>query len=139
MRAIDRLKAACSMKATRRSVDLPDGTQLEYWAPPVTLAQRARAQKAAGNDDATQFALQLLVMIAAEEDGSKMFTTAEIAELTNRLPAAIVETLMLQLLTWEPKEEDAEPLDLKSDQSPVEVGPPAVCTVRGGPRTQENA
>jgi hypothetical protein len=97
-KALDRLKLAVSMKATRKAVTLPDGSEFEFWSAPVTLAQRARAQKQAGNDDATSFALQLLVMLAQDESGQKMFALGEVAELRNELPASVVESLMLQLL-----------------------------------------
>jgi hypothetical protein len=99
------------MKATRRSVDLPNGTEFEFYSKPVTLAQRARAQKQAGNDNTTDFALQLLVMMAEDENGAKLFTAGEIAELRNELPASVVEGLMLQLLqeAEAAEQEDASP------------------------------
>ena len=111
MRALDRLKASVVMKATRRSVELPNGDEFEFYSKPVTLAQRARAQKQAGNDNATDFALQLLVMMAEDENGSKLFSAGEIAELRNELPASVVEALMLQLLqeAEAAEEEDASP------------------------------
>ena len=110
MRALDRLKASVVMKATRRSVELPNGDEFEFYSKPVTLAQRARAQKQAGNDNATDFALQLLVMMAEDENGSKLFSAGEIAELRNELPASVVEALMLQLLQdADPEEEAADP------------------------------
>jgi hypothetical protein len=110
MRALDRLKASVAMKATRRSVELPNGDEFEFYSKPVTLAQRARAQKQAGNDNATDFALQLLVMMAEDENGAKLFSAGEIAELRNELPASVVEALMLQLLQdADPEEEAADP------------------------------
>jgi len=113
-KALDRLKASVAMKATRRAVTLPDDSEFEFYSAPITLAQRARAQKQAGNDNATDFALQLLVMMAQDENGQKMFAPGEIAELRNELPASVVEALMLQLLQDAEPEEDAEPLDMKS-------------------------
>lgn len=111
MRALDRLKASVVMKATRRSVELPNGETFDFFSKPVTLAQRARAQKQAGNDNATDFALQLLVMMAEDENGSKLFAAGELAELRNELPASVVEALMLQLLqeAEAADEEDASP------------------------------
>lgn len=104
--ALDRLKKSVSMKPQRKVVDLPDGSQFEFFAPPITLAQRAKAQKLAPNDDATAFALQLLVMVATDESGQKLFQAGEIAELRNELPASVVEALMLQLLSDEEEEEE---------------------------------
>ena len=96
--ALERLKAAVAMKATRRSITLPNGDEFEFYSKPVTLAQRARAQKTAGNDNPTDFALQLLVMLAQDENGQKLFGPGDVAELRNELPASVVEGLMLQLL-----------------------------------------
>ena len=53
------------MKPARRSVELPDGSEFEFYMTPLTLAERARAQKQAKSEDATDFALQLLVSKAA--------------------------------------------------------------------------
>jgi hypothetical protein len=112
------------MKATRKAVTLPNGEEFEFMSRPVTLAQRARAQKQAGNDNATDFALQLLVMLAEDENGQKLFGAGEIAELRNELPASVVEAMMLQLLQ-DPEPEDAEPLDMKSTGGRAAKGQPA--------------
>ena len=113
------------MKATRKAVTLPNSEEFEFWSPPITLAQRARAQKLAGNDDATSFALQLLVMLAQDENGQKMFAPGEVAELRNELPASVVEGLMLQLLTDAEPEEGEEASDMKSDKGAAEQRQPA--------------
>ena len=110
--ALDRLKKSVSMKPQRKSVELPDGSEFEFFAPPITLAQRAKAQKQSGSDDATSFALVLLSMVATDESGQKLFQPGEIVELKNELPAAVVELLLLQLLSE--NEEEEEPTDMKS-------------------------
>ena len=115
MKAIDRLKASVSMKPTPRTVTLPNGDVFEFLSRPVTLAQRARAQKQAGNDSATDFALQLLVMLAEDENGQKLFDLGDIAELRNVIPASLAESLMLQLIS-EPEEEQ-EAFDPKPSSS----------------------
>ena len=113
-KALDRLKKSVSMKPQRRSVELPDGSEFEFHMTPLTLAERTRAQKQAKSDDATDFALQLLVSKAKDASGTPLFGAGEIAELRNALPASVVEALMLQLI-GEPEEEEEE-LDLKSSQ-----------------------
>ena len=120
--ALERLKKSVSMKPQRKAVDLPDGSEFEFWAPPITLAQRARAQKQAGNDDASAFALQLLVMVAQDENGGKLFNVGDLAELRNALPASVVEALMLQLLTDAEMEEGDEALDMKSTRRSASKG-----------------
>ena len=67
-KALDRLKKSVSMKPVRRAVELPDGSEFEFWMTPLTLAERTRAQKQAKSDDATDFALQLLVSKAKDEN-----------------------------------------------------------------------
>ena len=114
MRAIDRLKKACSMKSQRKAVELPDGSELEYFMTPLTIAERKKAQKAAKDDDPTEFALQLLVQKAKDENGGQLFTIADLPEMRLALPASVVEALMLQLLADEESEEEAEELDMKS-------------------------
>jgi len=104
------------MKATRRSVELPNGEEFEFFSRPVTLAQRARAQKLATNDTPAEYALQLLVLMAQDENGQKLFMPADIGELRNELPASVVEALMLQLLQDAEPEEGDEALDMKSDK-----------------------
>ena len=113
MKALDRLKAAASMKPQRKVVDLGNSEEFEYWSTPTTLAERARAQKNARSDDATDFAMQLLVAKAKDENGTPLFTVADIPEMRNALPASLVESLMLQLLAGsdeaEEEEEDPKP------------------------------
>lgn len=117
MRALDQLKAAVSMKPQRRSVELQNGTEFVYFMTPLTLAERSRAQKQAKSDDATDFALQLLVNKAKDENGQPLFSPGDVADLRNALPASVVEALMLQLLQDpEPSEED-EVLDPKPSSS----------------------
>ena len=99
-----------------RSVTLPNGEEFSFLSRPVTLAQRARAQKLAGNDSATDFALQLLVMLAEDENGQKLFGPGHVAGLRNELPASLVENLMLQLLQ-DPEPEDGEASDPKPSSS----------------------
>ena len=61
LRAIDRLKKAANLDATKKVITLSDGSEFEMWVTPLTMAERERAQKRAGSDDANAFALQLLI------------------------------------------------------------------------------
>ena len=112
--ALERLKKSVSMKPQRKAVELPDGSEFEYWMTPLTLAERSRAQKQAKSDDATDFALQLLVAKAMDEQGGRLFNAGDLAELRNALPASVVEALMLQLLQDADPEEGDDGLDMKS-------------------------
>ena len=121
MRALEKLKKAVSMKPTSREVELPDGTKFEFYMTPLTLAERARAQKQAKSDDATDFALQLLVSKAKDSSGVPLFSAGEIADLRNMLPASVVEALMLQLIGESEQEED-EAVDMKSAEDAAVEG-----------------
>ena len=112
MRAIDKIKKAVSMSQSRREVELPDGSMFEFWMTPLTLAERAKAQKNAKSDDATEFALQLLVSKARDENNRPMFHQGDLAELRNELPASVVEAVMLKLI--EDEVEDEAEADMKS-------------------------
>ena len=112
--ALERLKKSVSMKPQRKAVDLPDGSEFEFFMTPLTLAERSRAQKQAKSDDATDFALQLLVAKATDENGGRLFNAGDLAELRNALPANVVEALMLQLLADDQGED--EDLDPKPSQ-----------------------
>ena len=112
--ALERLKKSVSMKPQRKAVDLPDGSEFEFFMTPLTLAERSRAQKQAKSDDATDFALQLLVAKATDENGGRLFNAGDLAELRNALPANVVEALMLQLLADDQGEdEDLDPKPLQ--------------------------
>ena len=107
-KALDRLKKSVSMKPQRRSVELPDGSEFEFYMTPLTLAQRKRAQKQAKSDDATDFALQLLINVARDENSAPLFTAGDLAEMRNSLPAQLVDNLMLQILGAGDEDEDEE-------------------------------
>ena len=102
------------MKAQRKAVELPDGSELDFFMTPLTIAERKKAQKAAKDDDPTEFALQLLVQKAKDENGGYMFSIADLPDMRLALPSSVVESLMLQLLADEESEEEEEQLDMKS-------------------------
>lgn len=108
MRAIERLAAAVNMQPQRKAVELPDGSEFVFYMKPLTLAQRARAQKQAKNDDATDFALQLMLNVCRDENGQAMFVAGDLSELRNALPAKLVDELMLVMLDAKNEEEDED-------------------------------
>ena len=137
-KALDRMKKAVSMKPQRRATELPDGSELEWFMTPLTLAERARAQKQSKTDDATDFALQLLVSKAKDQNGIPMFSAGDIAELRNELPASLVEALMLQLIAEEQQEEEEE-ASSKSAEDGAEQGQPTTRRTRRSWKAGENS
>ena len=107
-RAIDRLKKAANLEATKKEVMLSDGTIFEMWVTPLTMAERERAQKGARSDDANEFALRLLMTKAQDENGQRLFALGEIDVLKNEVRDADLQKLMLAVIS-EDEEEDIDP------------------------------
>ena len=99
MRALDRLKKAANLTPIKKVVKLADGSEFEFYCTPLTMAERERAQKNAGSDDANAFALQLLVQKATDENGEKLFRPGQIAELKNEVRDADLQALMVAVIT----------------------------------------
>ena len=108
MRALDQLMAAVTMQPQRKAIDLPNGEVFEFWMTPLTLAERTRAQKQAKSDDATDFAMQLLISKAKDSNGQPMFVAGELADLRNKLPSWLVDALLLKLLQQDETKNDEE-------------------------------
>jgi hypothetical protein len=101
LRALDRLKKAANLVPIKRIVTLSNGDEFEFWSTPLTMAEREKAQKQANSDDATQFALQLLVAKAQDENGQRLFAQGQIAELKNDVRDEDLQALMVALITGE--------------------------------------
>lgn len=100
-RALDRLKKAANLTPVKRIVVLSNGDEFVFWSTPLTMAERERAQKQANSDDANQYALQLLVNKATDENGQRMFKAGELAELKNDVRDEDLQSLMVALITGE--------------------------------------
>lgn len=99
MRALDRLKKAANLVPVKKTVKLSDDSEFEFYCTPLTMAERERAQKNAGSDDANAFALQLLVQKAKDENGQPLFRAGEVAELKNEVRDADLQALMVAVIT----------------------------------------
>ena len=110
LRAIDRLKKAANLEAVKKTVELSDGTEFEMWVTPLTMAEREKAQKRAGSDDANAFALQLLISKAQDDAGRALFVPGEIDVLKNEVKDKDLQSLMLAILT----DDEQEAIDPKS-------------------------
>ena len=110
--ALDRLRKAANLKASKKTVTLTNGDLFEFWSTPLTMAERERAQKDAKSDDINQFALQLLVMKAKDENGGRMFGPGDIAPLKQDVRDEDLQALMVAIMQ-EPEEE----IDMKSTRS----------------------
>ena len=107
--ALDRLRKAANLEPSKKEVELSDGSVFEMWVTPLTMAERERAQKQAKSDDATAFALQLLINKACDDTGAKLFKPGEIDVLKNEVKDKDLQSLMLAILT-----DNSEEIDTKS-------------------------
>tara|TARA_R100000426_G_scaffold9554_6_gene10589 strand:- start:149 stop:496 length:348 start_codon:yes stop_codon:yes gene_type:complete len=108
MRAIDRLRKAANLEATKRKVTLFDGTVFEMWVTPLTLAEKERAQKLSKSDNENEFALRLLMTKAKDENGEPLFNVGEIDVLKNEIRDSDLQKIILSAIT-----ETEEPIDPK--------------------------
>ena len=108
--ALARLKKAANLQPIKRVVTLTDGSTFEFYATALTMAERERAQKMPGGDDANGFALNLLINKAVDEAGQRLFQAGEIAELKNEVLDADLQGMMLAIII---NPEEAE-TDMKS-------------------------
>lgn len=109
--ALARLKKAANLAPIKRVVTLANGEVFEFYAAPLTMAERERAQKMPGGDDPNGFALNLLVTKAVDDAGQRLFQAGEIAELKNEVMDADLQALMLAIIT---NPEEGKELDMKS-------------------------
>jgi len=107
--ALERLKSAANLTPVKKIVQLNNGESFEFWRTPLTMAERERAQKPAG-DDLNAFALQLLVQKATDENGQRLFQAGQIAELKNDVRDSDLQNLMLAVIG----EDSEEELDVKN-------------------------
>jgi hypothetical protein len=98
MRALDRLKKAANLVPIKKVVQLSNDTEFEFWHTNLTMAEREKAQKASGGSDANAMGLQLLVQKAMDENGEKMFSSGEIAELKNEVRDSDLQRILLALV-----------------------------------------
>lgn len=109
--ALARLKKAANLTPIKRTVKLSDGSDFEFYATALTMAERERAQKMPGGDDTNGFALNLLVIKALDDTGHRLFQAGEIAELKNDVLDADLQAMMLAIII---NPEEADEIDMKS-------------------------
>ena len=95
-------------EAIKRTIEF-NGEEYEFYSTYLTLAQREKVKAAQKNsDDASEFALRLLIDKALTKDGKKMFQPGMYAELKNEWPAAELEAAMLKLIQQDEVEDEGK-------------------------------
>tara|TARA_R100000655_G_scaffold97668_2_gene140705 strand:+ start:105 stop:458 length:354 start_codon:yes stop_codon:yes gene_type:complete len=85
-----------------------------YWHP-LTIAERESIQKKSGSEDANNYALQLMIEKALDEDGNRLFQDGDKASLRREVEASILEEIQLAMISAGAEKEVKEAkADLKS-------------------------
>ena len=111
MRAIDRLRKAANFEPIKQSVLLASGDELEFYTSPLTAAEREKAQRNAKSDSTNDYALQLLILKAKDENGQPLFRPGDAAILKQEVEDEILQQMILKVLR--PDDGDGE-VDMKS-------------------------
>ena len=85
-----------------------------YWNP-LTIAERESIQKKANSEDANDFALQLMIEKAKDENGARLFQDGDKASLRREVEASILQEIQLAMINaGTDKEVEKAKADLKS-------------------------
>lgn len=118
-RAIDKLRKAFNVDA-RSSYAIKKGDELVlklYWTP-LTIADRDRinnvveAMKLGNSESSLDFAVQMVIEKAEDEDGKKLFQSGDRPFLINKLPMSVLLDIMAKM---QELPEEANPDEIKSD------------------------
>ena len=109
------MKRAGVDRKIRKQVEIK-GEEFSFWMTPLTMGEQQAAQKQAKSDDANDFALQLLIKKAQDENGQPMFQADAAPMLRNAIEKSEVEKLLLALIR---EDEEGPELDLKSPEEAV--------------------
>ena len=115
MRAIDRLRKAANFEPIKQEVTLANGDEFVFWCKPLAAVEREKAQKDAKSDNANDFALQLLVTKALDENGERLFKPGDIPVLKREIFDEDLQKLILCVLRPRGEEDDAD-IDMKSTE-----------------------
>lgn len=121
MRAIDRLvKLAGTSRKIRKNVEIK-GEEFTFWMTPLTIAEQQSVQKQAKSDDANDFAIQLLIKKAQDENGAQMFKADAGPMLRHEVEKFEVDKILMALISQEEAEEEPV-MDMKSSKGSVKEG-----------------
>ena len=80
--------------------EVKDGDEvvLEVYWHPLTIAERESIQQKSGSDDASDFALGMMIEKALDVDGKRLFQDGEKAQLKNAVDASVLQEIQLAML-----------------------------------------
>jgi len=119
MRAVELLRNKFGVRQLyKHEVKIEGEVVLEVYWHPLTIAERESISKKSsvtGTDDASDFALSLMIEKALDEDGKRLFADGDRAALRREVEASVLQEIQLAMLSsgTEKKVEEAK-ADLKS-------------------------
>jgi len=85
-----------------------------YWHP-LTIAEREAIQKKSNSDDVNDYALQMMIEKALDQESSKLFQDGDKASLRREIEASVLEEIQLAMISAGANKEVKEAkADLKS-------------------------
>ncbi len=103
-RAIDKLKEAfCIDNRSRYIIKKEDVVILEIYWKPLTIADREAIYKTlagmnkANDTESLEYALQVIMNKAEDENGNKLFNEGDRASLRREIPLTVLTDLMLKM------------------------------------------
>ena len=103
-RAIDKLKEAfCIDNRSRYIIKKEDVVILEIYWKPLTIADREAIYKTlagmnkANDTESLEYALQVIMNKAEDENGNKLFNEGDRASLRSEIPLTVLTDLMLKM------------------------------------------
>ena len=117
-RAIDKLKEAfCIDNRSRYIIKKEDVVILEIYWKPLTIADREAIYKTlagmnkANDTESLEYALQVIMNKAEDENGNKLFNEGDRASLRREIPLTVLTDLMLKM---QGVEEEVDTVNSKS-------------------------
>ena len=115
-RAVDLLKNKFGVSQLyKHDVKQDDEIILTVYWHPLTIAEREAIQKKTGTDDTNDYALQMMIEKALDNDGVRIFQDGDKASLRREVSASILEEIQIAMITvGADKEVKEAKADLKS-------------------------
>ena len=115
-RAVDLLKNKFGISQLyRHDVKKQDEVIFSVYWHPLTIAEREAIQKKSNSDDVNDYALQMMIEKALDEDGKRLFQDGDKASLRREVEASILEEIQLAMVNSGANKEVKEAkADLKS-------------------------
>ena len=115
-RAVDLLKNKFGVSQLYKHEVVKDGAvELTVYWHPLTIAERESIIKKSGTEDNNDYALQMMIEKALDEDGKRIFQDGDKASLRREVSATILEEIQLAMVnSGADKEVKEAKADLKS-------------------------